>query len=194
LVKNINTKVKMSWTASKFSLKAAVKECEDSKIENKISELSAKLNAEFEIELRDDSRLTWNWATGYLPAFWDMDRVIHEIVLTHYLYNYTDYPERLKYTIPLIKNHLRFSKGFSRAETFMFVQTYVIASLRMESIMSAKECSFNWPWLTKIVTNDKINNILDTDLEKKIIDENLSVPEIKTYSDVAKGEILKNVK
>lgn len=67
------------------------------------------------LQLRDDSKLAWNFITQNLSPEWDLLHVADELILTHYLHNHTNYGNTAKSVIPIVKSTIEQQLGVPKS-------------------------------------------------------------------------------
>ena len=113
----------------------------DSVIEQRKEHLVSKL-AQFLLPLRHDSRLCSGYIYGQLSEDWDIDRVVHECCLMHWLYSYTAYPLKMREAYMYFSTILTSGKSVHE-----FIKHNVQPHIKGQIIVSHGGVPSHWPWL-----------------------------------------------
>lgn len=156
---------------------------ESPELENTIHRLKKIRKAlnEILLPLRDDSRLAWAFARNQLGPEWNFCRVIHELALNHYMYNYTNYRA---YTNDIhIQKQVLVNTTFgglperdAKRYTEEFIRDYLLPYRRfiyMINYYTPQEMPKIWPWLLEAIDDsiddeDIIDEDVLEDIDKKI--------------------------
>jgi len=105
---------------------------------------------EIGLDLRPDSRLCYSYIYGSLGEDWDLDRVVRECAMMHWLYTYTNYQYRIQ------QAYTYFSYVFNDGKTVNdFIKTNVQPHIKAETILSYGGIPERWPWSpTSSMEND----------------------------------------
>ena len=96
----------------------------------------------YNLEIRSDSRLSYCYINNKLGEEWDIKKVVFEICLTNWLFNYTNYP--------LICDSVfkHYSKLFvNKSMGYNYVKTYVQPHIKYQTIHSMGGIPQKWPWI-----------------------------------------------
>ena len=99
------------------------------------------------LSLRPDSRLCSSYIDGTLDEHWNVDRVVEECALMHWLYTYTDYP------IKLAEAYNFFSSFFPSGKSVKdYVKDNVQPVIKLGTIKTYGGLPKTWPWLLTSLT------------------------------------------
>ena len=98
----------------------------------KLKKLSCALQSKYNIEIRDDSRLVWNYLLNMSET--EINHVCEELWYINLIYNFSDYSDICKRTIPNVKYCLM--KGHEEhplcsRQTWEHIQNFVIPSIKI---------------------------------------------------------------
>lgn len=113
----------------------------DNDIQQRKEQLVNKL-AQFLLPLRHDSRLCSGYIYGQLSEDWDIDRVVRECCLMHWLYSYTAYPLKMREAYMYFSTIMTSGKSVHE-----FIRHNVQPHIRGQIIVSHGGVPFHWPWL-----------------------------------------------
>ncbi|AAR26894.1 FirrV-1-B19 [Feldmannia irregularis virus a] len=97
--------------------------------------------------LRPDSRLCSSYVEGTLDENWDVDRVVHECALMHWLYNYTNYASKLTEAYSFFS--MFFTEGKAVKE---FIKDKVQPVIKFGIIEAHGGIPMTWPWMLTSLT------------------------------------------
>lgn len=115
-------------------------------LQTRYQELRTYLNVRYDTELRDDSRLAWNYISnpGGLQS---LDDVARELWYMKLLYKFTDYPERCKNTLPFINSRIVGENSWfplADQRAWEHIQNFVLPLLKLECMMDvSKKAGFD---------------------------------------------------
>ena len=110
-------------------------------IEIRKNELQSELK-KYNLEIRGDSRLSYCYINNTLGSEWDIKKVVFEICLTNWLFNYTNYP------IICDSMFKHYSKLFvNKSVGYNYVKTYVQPYIKSHTIYSMGGIPQKWPWI-----------------------------------------------
>jgi hypothetical protein len=126
-----------------FSLKESMSKISASQlssIQQKLNKLAERLRTTYNMELRDDSRLAWIYAT-VLPES-ELDFTCRELWYVKLLYDHTPYKDMCQDNLPLIKHSLVYNQNLSPDESWDHIQNYVIPIIQLECMFDImKKCN-----------------------------------------------------
>jgi len=137
-------------TSPSFSIRAQLEQEESPRqreaIEGVLRLLSECLHEKYKIPLRDDSRLSYEWALKCVKRqhMRDMDQIIEQLWYIYVLYNYTDYQQVAYSYIPLFKfNYMRRHGWFPLARYRMrkYMYDYVLPLIQWQKMFELLESS-----------------------------------------------------
>ena len=99
--------------------------------------------------IRDDSRLVYAFLSKRLTPQWTAERVVHELCLTYYLYNYTDYPAYSKDILPLLAKYCNEKAGMPYHVAWNHVHKYMVPQFKFVAIERNGGLPSVWPWMEK---------------------------------------------
>lgn len=146
-----------------FSICKEISIADSSKLKHTIAKLKKVREAlnDILLPLRDDSRLVWAFVTDQLDHNWPFERVIHELALHHYLYNYTCYRSYIQ-DISFQKQELMntvfkdIDQEDAKYYADKFIRDYMLPYRRMVFMLNEHqpdEMPNIWPWLVQAVDN-----------------------------------------
>ena len=104
------------------------------------------------VSLRSDSQLARKFVDNKLESHWNVHKIIYELCLTHYLYEYTPYRRLLEQELPKLKEMFMEDLPFNQLRNEHYVQEHVrcycIPFLKFLAVFkSKKSIPTIWPWL-----------------------------------------------
>ena len=106
--------------------KSQIEQNRISKLIDNVTTLQLKNN----MIARDDSLLTWKFATGQLPQATAVD-VAKELVAVDLIYKNTSYSSIIEDTMRLVANHLVFEKKLPWGDAWMLTRKYIPDMLKL---------------------------------------------------------------
>ena len=107
-------------------------------------ELYMELN-KYNLEIRPDSRLCYCYINNKLDESWSLEKVVFELCVTHWLFNFTDYPERcdaaLKYYYGIFNN---------KTACHNYFKMYIQPQIKLDVIFHTGGLPLKWPWKTTL--------------------------------------------
>ena len=97
-------------------------------------------------DIRDDSRLVHAFLTNRLTPQWTKERVVQELCLTYFLYNYTDYPTYSKEVLPILAKYCNEKAGMPYHVAWNHVHKYMVPQFKYVAIEKAGGMPDVWPW------------------------------------------------
>lgn len=96
----------------------------------------------YQMEPRDDSRLTVLFCSGKLPSTWTADGVARELMATDFIYKNTLYGELIEEFMREVAARIRQTYNLSWDETWNIVRFYAPAALKL---LSLERCGLSIP-------------------------------------------------
>lgn len=94
------------------------------------------------LSLRNDSRLCDMYINGGLNNDWNLDRIVRECALMHWLFLYTPYPDRCRHA------YHYFSNIFANGTTVHnFIRHNIQPHIKADTIMEMGGVPEVWPWM-----------------------------------------------
>jgi len=100
-------------------------------------------------EVRDDSRLVHAFLCKRLTPQWTRERVVQELCLTYFLYNYTEYPEFSRDVLPIFAKYCHEKAGMPYHVAWSHVHKYMVPQFKFVAIEKAGGLPDTWPWNVK---------------------------------------------
>lgn len=145
-------------SSSSFSIQRAMLEIPQQYVEGvrkNIEDVRVKLE-EYKLDLRDDSRLAFSYATNTLYPAWSLDEIVYELCLMHFLYNYTNYPKICRTFLTQMKQsfvhdfpiHISYEQLDDIANRH--IQQYGIPMCKIMAIRELENgLPEQWPWIAE---------------------------------------------
>jgi len=110
-------------------------------IEIRKKELEEELR-KYKLEIRPDSRLCYCYIHEKLDKTWSLDKVVFEICVTNWLWNYTDYKDRCDYVLKHMMNNFR-----AKTICHNYFKLYVQPNIKIDTINFMGGIPLKWPWI-----------------------------------------------
>ena len=111
-------------------------------ISQRKEELSKELG-KYSLEIRKDSRLCYCYIHDNLNSEWDLQKVVYEICITNWLFNYTDYKLRCDYAFKYF-SHMFNNKTVGHT----YVKNFIQPQIKIDTINQMGGLPKIWPWIT----------------------------------------------
>lgn len=98
------------------------------------------------LTLRMDSKLCYCYVNGQTGPEWDVNRVVHECSVMHWLYNFTSYQERCNFAS---SNESRINYFNNQVEFLRYMRKYIYPMIKEAIITENGGLPTTWPWLVQ---------------------------------------------
>ncbi len=133
---------------------------ENSQIERK-NQLEKALQASG-LGIRMDSKLCYCFVNGQTGPEWDVDRVVKECSVMHWLYNFTDYQARCHFAS---ENESRIHCFHSQRQFLSYMRKYIFPGIKESIIAGNGGLPATWPWINSTPTETETMTEAPTETE-----------------------------
>ena len=102
--------------------------------------------AERGLTLRMDSKLCYCYVNSQTGPEWDVNRVVHECSIMHWLYNFTDYQKRCEIAA-IHESQMRYFH--TQRDLLSYMRKYIHPLIKEAIITENRGIPDVWPWLLK---------------------------------------------
>lgn len=95
------------------------------------------------LEIRSDSRLCYCYINNKLDKSWSLEKVVYELCVTHWLFNFTDYPEICDITF---KHYYDLFENKTQCNTYF--KMVIQPQIKLDIIHRC--LPLKWPWQTTL--------------------------------------------